>query len=240
MRGRSKQRLRNSEAMSHTVLLKLHYRGRLCSLVCLCAPFPQKYKSIFWGPLNIAKAIVYAQRFVASNNATHSCDKSHNRWLCPLRSISANASACFSLRLRSARRGSHRRWHGIAAQSPRKEKEPDKIRFVFFICGGDEGVRSKQRLRNSEVSEFTRINAAPARRGSRRRRHGIAAQSPRKEKEPDKIGFIFFSCGGDEGGRTPYLLNAIQALYQLSYTPKADNKRKYTIFTSFCQLHLNK
>ena len=180
MRGRSKQRLRNSEAMSHTVLLKLHYRGRLCSLVCLCAPFPQKYKSIFWGPLNIAKAIVYAQRFVASNNATHSCDKSHNRWLCPLRSISANASACFSLRLRSARRGSRRRRHGIAAQSPRKEKEPDKIRFVFFICGGD------------------------------------------------------------EGGRTPYLLNAIQALYQLSYTPKADNKRKYTIFTSFCQLHLNK
>ena len=54
------------------------------------------------------------------------------------------------------------------------------------------------------------------------------------------IGFVFFSCGGDEGGRTPYLLNAIQALYQLSYTPKADNKRKYTIFTSFCQLHLNK
>ena len=136
----------------------------------MCAPFPQ----------NIAKTIVYAQRFVASNNATHSCDKSHNRWLCPLRSISSNASACFSLRLRSAQRGSRRRWHGIAVQSPRKEKEPDKI------------------------------------------------------------GFVFFSCGGDEGGRTPYLLNAIQALYQLSYTPKADNKRKYTIFTSFCQLHLNK
>ena len=31
---------------------------------------------------------------------------------------------------------------------------------------------------------------------------------------------IFLSVGGDEGGRTPYLLNAIQALYQLSYTPK--------------------
>lgn len=58
-------------------------------------------------------------------------------------------------------------------------------------------MRSKQCLRNSEVSEFTRINAAPARRGSRRRRHGIAAQSPRKEKEPDKIGFVFFSCGGE-------------------------------------------
>ena len=115
------------------------------------------------------------------------------------------------------------------------------IGFVFFVSGGDEGVRSKQRLRNSEVSEFTRINAAPARRGSRRRRHGIAVQSPpKKKKNPTVIGFVFFSCGGDEGGRTPYLLNAIQALYQLSYTPKADNKRKYTIFTSFCQLHLNK
>ena len=63
---------------------------------------------------------------------------------------------------------------------------------------------------------------------------------PPKRKRTRKIGFVFFSCGGDEGGRTPYLLNAIQALYQLSYTPKADNKRKYTIFTSFCQLHLNK
>ena len=50
----------------------------------------------------LAKAIVYAQRFVASNNAAHSCGKSHNRWLCPLCSISANARACFSLRLRSA------------------------------------------------------------------------------------------------------------------------------------------
>ena len=50
----------------------------------------------------LQKPSVYAQRFVASNNASHSCDKSHNRWLCPLRSISANASACFSLRLRSA------------------------------------------------------------------------------------------------------------------------------------------
>ena len=49
-----------------------------------------------------AEVIVYAQRFVASNNATHSRDESHNRWLCPLCSISANASACFSLRLRSA------------------------------------------------------------------------------------------------------------------------------------------
>ena len=53
-------------------------------------------------------------------------------------------------------------------------------------------MRSKQRLRNSEVSEFTRINAASARRGSRRRRHGIAAQSPRKENEPDSDRVRFF------------------------------------------------
>ena len=52
--------------------------------------------------LLLSSLAVYAQHFVASNNATHSCDKSHNRWLCPLRSISANASACFSLRLRAA------------------------------------------------------------------------------------------------------------------------------------------
>ena len=31
---------------------------------------------------------------------------------------------------------------------------------------------------------------------------------------------VYSCCGGDEGGRTPYLLNAIQALYQLSYTPE--------------------
>ena len=29
-----------------------------------------------------------------------------------------------------------------------------------------------------------------------------------------------FRFGGDEGDRTPYLLNAIQALSQVSYTPK--------------------
>ena len=58
-----------------------------------------------------AEVIVYAQRFIASNNATHSRDESHNRWLCPLRSISANASACFSLCLRSAaqRAGANKR-----------------------------------------------------------------------------------------------------------------------------------
>ena len=157
------------------------------------------------------------------------------------------------------------------------------IGFVFFSCGGDEGVRSKQRLRNSEVSEFTRINAASTLndllqatmlriRATNRtivgyvrcarfpqmqalaslfacgQPEGVHAaggtaspcRAPEKKTNPIVIGFVFFVSGGDEGGRTPYLLNAIQALYQLSYTPKADNKRKYTIFTAFCQLHLNK
>ena len=45
---------------------------------------------------------------------------------------------------------------------------------------------------------------------------------------------------GDEGGRTPYLLNAIQALYQLSYTPmafigNADNDIYYSIDGEVCQ-----
>ena len=45
---------------------------------------------------------------------------------------------------------------------------------------------------------------------------------------------------GDEGGRTPYLLNAIQALYQLSYTPmtcigNADNDIYYSTNGEACQ-----
>ena len=44
---------------------------------------------------------------------------------------------------------------------------------------------------------------------------------------------LCFSFGGDEGGRTPYLLNAIQALYQLSYTPK----RLFVIRVAPVELH---
>ena len=36
---------------------------------------------------------------------------------------------------------------------------------------------------------------------------------------PTGAEFGFVCCGGDEGDRTPYLLNAIQALSQVSYTP---------------------
>ena len=38
---------------------------------------------------------------------------------------------------------------------------------------------------------------------------------------PTGFGFGLWRFGGDEGDRTPYLLNAIQALSQVSYTPKA-------------------
>ena len=36
---------------------------------------------------------------------------------------------------------------------------------------------------------------------------------------PNGHGLLLLVCGGDEGDRTPYLLNAIQALSQVSYTP---------------------
>ncbi len=39
----------------------------------------------------------------------------------------------------------------------------------------------------------------------------------REKKKSEPVGSDF--CGGDEGDRTPYLLNAIQALSQVSYTP---------------------
>ena len=41
----------------------------------------------------------------------------------------------------------------------------------------------------------------------------------REKKKSEPVGSDF--CGGDEGDRTPYLLNAIQALSQVSYTPTA-------------------
>ena len=39
---------------------------------------------------------------------------------------------------------------------------------------------------------------------------------------PTGARFGFIRCGGDEGDRTPYLLNAIQALSQVSYAPTAE------------------
>ena len=44
-----------------------------------------------------------------------------------------------------------------------------------------------------------------------------------------KSGFVH--CGGDEGDRTPYLLNAIQALSQVSYTPTASAPISAALFS---------
>ena len=43
---------------------------------------------------------------------------------------------------------------------------------------------------------------------------------PLKIKKQKIAVATFYFSGGDEGDRTPYLLNAIQALSQVSYTPK--------------------
>ncbi len=54
-----------------------------------------------------------------------------------------------------------------------------------------------------------------------RRRHSLLSyheHSRVKSQGHDKISFVV-ACGGDEGDRTPYLLNAIQALSQVSYAP---------------------
>ncbi len=50
----------------------------------------------------------------------------------------------------------------------------------------------------------------------KRKRRGGQGLYNKKEKTQDVTSWVF---GGDEGDRTPYLLNAIQALSQVSYTP---------------------
>ena len=52
--------------------------------------------------------------------------------------------------------------------------------------------------------------------------NGFALYAGRQSKNLESV-FSTDSrfCGGDEGDRTPYLLNAIQALSQVSYTPTA-------------------
>ena len=51
------------------------------------------------------------------------------------------------------------------------------------------------------------------------------------EKKKHLLLCKYFFLGGDEGDRTPYLLNAIQALSQVSYTPMT-----YSLFAGvrFC------
>ena len=53
------------------------------------------------------------------------------------------------------------------------------------------------------------------------------------KKAPKPLKFQDF-LGGDEGDRTPYLLNAIQALSQVSYTPVFVTKLIIHRFVLFC------
>ncbi len=60
-------------------------------------------------------------------------------------------------------------------------------------------------------------------------------------KNPPVFDFSGFCFGGDEGDRTPYLLNAIQALSQVSYAPIFYFLRTsyYKGILSNCQLQFN-
>ena len=49
----------------------------------------------------------------------------------------------------------------------------------------------------------------------------VRYRSPTTNKKPNTFVLGFHCGGGDKGSRTPDRLNAIQALYQLSYAPKA-------------------
>ena len=60
--------------------------------------------------------------------------------------------------------------------------------------------------------------------------------STRHKIKRQSVCFRLSFYGGDEGGRTPYLLNAIQALYQVSYTPKC--KWYFNLFHERCQSNL--
>ena len=52
-----------------------------------------------------------------------------------------------------------------------------------------------------------------------------------KIKSPETVEFQGFSLGGDKRDRTADLLNAIQALSQLSYTPKyAVRSERYLLY----------
>ena len=56
-------------------------------------------------------------------------------------------------------------------------------------------------------------------------------QNPHNEQKsvPNGHGLLLLVCGGDEGDRTPYLLNAIQALSQLErlHTPAKRAKERF-------------
>ena len=55
----------------------------------------------------------------------------------------------------------------------------------------------------------------------------------KKVKSPETVEFQGFSLGGDKRDRTADLLNAIQALSQLSYTPMLPETLDFAGFLSY-------
>ena len=58
--------------------------------------------------------------------------------------------------------------------------------------------------------------------GQKRSARQKSSQEQKKSLENTRFSRLF---GGDEGDRTPYLLNAIQALSQVSYTPMFEDTK---------------
>ena len=87
-------------------------------------------------------------------------------------------------------------------------------------------TRKRGGLRRAAFFYSLRIHYAGGKRrsgvseeaGERGLRNVRKRRKQRRNKEKAPI-FRLVLCGGDEGDRTPYLLNAIQALSQVSYTP---------------------
>ena len=115
-------------------------------------------------------------------------------------------SDCYRRSIACSRRGSHGdavlRFFKIAINPRFGIKKEQPLLFLFWWrCG----ICSKRSLRNSEVSEFTRINAALARvPGFTLQSNGtaFAVQNPRIddiEKQVEQESSTCFSFGGDAG-----------------------------------------
>ena len=84
-----------------------------------------------------------------------------------------------------------------------------------------------------EISGVEPSDQRSAERSVRGQRHDSAALVAKQKQLAQKCELFLF--GGDKRDRTADLLNAIQALSQLSYTPISGDALNYTIFIAACQ-----